>query len=1074
MKNLYKGLVLIGLLLMTFPVYSFEYTYEGNTLEYTELRTENGVTYVSVQKVIGNLPTGSLAIPGRFDHEGKTYEVITVAEFGFRGCKSLTSVTLPNTLDSILEQGFYACDKMTSIKLNEGLKMLGDRALCNDSALVGTLVIPATVDTIADFAFAKCMRLSAIKFLKGTPAKTGGRDVFMQTKYYVPIIIPDGTYDAYSAYCYVQKRLDEEKTDTIYPYMDIVFDSQTLGTSFYDGTLRYTNIADDEVKVSGYVPRTVPLALEIPSSVSVVGRKYSVTEVGKSVFEDRSKDIQITSVVFPATMRTIGERAFRMCRYLKEVTLNEGLEYLGNRAFCKDSLLSHITIPSTVQFMGNYSIGDIPNLQWVEFLPTTPPSFDSYPLAGVPVAAKCDVIVPCGSKEAYQAIREYGWRVIDPCLSFNRGLYAYTPLPDGGLRVDGLANKNNVPEEIDIPAQVALGNRSWDVVKVRQYAFSYLNVKSVVVPSTVDTIENNAFRSCPQLTSVTLNEGLKYIGNRAFCQDAALTGVIIPSTVTFVGDYSFHTDGGGQLAWVELLSTTLPTFEGSFVFGPSASLKVIVPCGTGDVYRTADFYNARTRVFDRCNGSTSDGVLTYTATSDSEMSVTGYVAGAINGALSIPAEVAVGLHKYTVTAVKDYVFNEKTDITITALTMPNTMRSIGTYAFRSCTEMTSLHLNEGLRTIGNRAFCNDSALVSLIVPSTVDSMGSYAFGVCKGLTTIYLLNPTPAKREITDNTGNMGDPFPQLTAGGTLYYMCGSKSAYDEKWKSVLNNWDRIDNCQLDIYHHNYPNAADNLLTEYRGSTIDKISYHRIFKSGEWETLYLPFEVESVTLYNTDDNQDYEITPWVKGEGGNFWLLEQAGTYDEKGYPEFVTTDKVKGYTPYLIRFKETWYDDKVVTFRSADNPAIETEFSIQWGANSQIWGNNTLMPQSVGSVYLLEADGSSFYGTSETRTLYPFECYVTEGSGAPVGQSRRFAIRYREAVPTSNDGVPQIDGTEMLCSISGNTLTVQTNGEAVSVYSVNGTLLHSFPQGTAAATMDLKPGYYIVTTQYGSQKIVL
>ncbi len=1069
MKNLCKGLALIGLLLLTFPAYSFEYTYEGNTLEYTELRSENGVTYVNVRKIVGNLPTGDLVIPGRFVSEGTTYEVITVAEYGFKDCKNLTSVTLPSTIDSILGYGFYACDKMTSIALNEGLKMLGDRALCNDSALVGTLVIPSTVDTIADFAFAKCMQLGAIKFSRGTPAKAGGTNIFMQTKFSAPIVIPDGTYDAYSAYCYVQKRLNEEKTDTIYPYMDLVFDHQTVGTSFYDGTLRYTTISDKEVKVSGYVPQTAPLALEIPSSVSVVGRPYNVTEVGKSVFEERNKDIQITSVVFPATMRTIGERAFRMCRYLKEVTLNEGLEYLGNRAFCKDSLLSHITIPSTVTFMGNYSIGDIPNLQWVEFLPTTPPSFDSYPLAGVPVVAKCDVIVPCGTKEVYAAISEYGRRVVDPCVPFNSGLYTYTPLPWGGLRVDGLANKNNVPEAIDIPAQVALGSLSLDVVKVKQSAFSYLNVTSVVVPSTVDTIEDNAFRSCTRLTSVTLNEGLKYIGNRAFCQDAALPGVVIPSTVAFVGDFSFHTDGGGQLAWVELLGTTPPTFEGSSVFGPSASLKVIVPCGTGDVYRTANFNNAPSRVFDRCNGTTSDGVLTYTAVSDSEMSVTGYVAGAINGALSIPAEVAVGPNKYAVTAVKDYAFNEKTDITITSLVMPSTMRSIGAYAFRSCTELASLHLNEGLRTIGNRAFCNDSALVSLIVPSTVDSIGNYAFGVCKKLTTIYLLNPAPAKREMIN--GNVGDPFPQLTAGGTLYYMCGSKSAYDEKWRYVLSSWNRTDNCQLDIYHHNYPNAADNLLTEYRGNTIDNILYHRIFTSGQWETLYLPFEVESVTVYDTDDNQDYEIKPNINGNG-HFWLLEQEGTED--GYPKFVKTNKVKGHTPYLIQFINTWYDDKVVTFRSADNPAVETEFSIQWGANSQMWGNNTLMPQSVGSVYMLEADGSNFYGTSETRTLYPFECYVTEGSGAPVGQSRRFAIRYRESVTTDHGNVPRIDGSEMLCSISGNTLTVQTNGEAVNVYSVNGTLLYSFPQGTAAATMELKPGYYIVTTQYGSQKIVL
>lgn len=889
MKNLCRGLFLIGLLQITFPVYSFEYTYEGNTLEYTVLSSEGMTSYVSVKAAGGDI-AGALVIPSTFELGGRRYVVTTVEEEGFAYNRKITSVDVPNTIITIRDKGFYACDKMTSISLKEGLREIGDRAFCNDSALVGTLTIPASVDTIADYAFGKLLSLENIQFLSETPARVGGGQVFLQTIANARILVPCGSYDVYASYYYTYLS---STGDTVYQYFwrDKVTDLCNERPMFADDKLRYRVINDKrEVSVCNYLPRTIDGELRIPETVKVLGEVYYVVEVDSNVFNQRElsrKDVRITSLVLPKTMRKLNYAAFRCNHSLASVTLNEGLEYLGNRAFCKDSLLTNITIPSTVTFMGDYAIGDCPNLQWVEMLPPTPPTSDGGQLSGVPSADKCDIIVACGTKKdsnnGYMTTSPWRYRVLDVC-NFN---------------------KDNL----------------------------------------------------------------------------------------------------------------------------------------------------------RFSRATAD---------DTEVQVDGFVTRKA-GALRLPASVRAGKYELAVTKVAKGAFSElnKGGHWLTSLEVPGTVRHIDDAAFRNCVNMTSVRLHEGLQVIGNRAFCSDSALTMVVLPSTLDSMGGYAFGVCPKLSSIYSMGETPAKRQ----SGNDNNPFNQVSVTGTLYVHCPDLAAYRDVWNGLLRGWTWGDNCELDIYHHNYPNA-ESLLTELEGDVeVYHIIYHRIFTSGQWETLYLPFEVESVTVYDTKDDRDYEIKPWVSGTGGNFWLLKQAGTYDEEGYPEFVTTDKTESFTPYLIQFKDAWFDDKVVTFRSTYMPEVSTQFSVQRGSTAQMFGNNTLVRHDVSGVYLLENNGQVFQHSSLSRTLYPFECYVTDGVGTSA-QSRRFAIRYREAVPTDCGKV--ISGTEMLCTVSGNSLTIQTNGEAVSVYSVNGMLLQAFPAGTETATINLESGYYIVASEHGSQRVVL
>ena len=79
--------------------------------------------------------------------------------------------------------------------------------------------------------------------------------------------------------------------------------------------------------------------------------------------------------------------------------------------------------------------------------------------------------------------------------------------------------------------------------------------------------------------------------------------------------------------------------------------------------------------------------------------------------------------------------------TLKELTLPSSLTSIGSNAFRDCSGLTGkLNLGEctSLTSIGDRAFRDCSGLTSLTLPSSLTSIGDYAFNYCSGLTSVDL------------------------------------------------------------------------------------------------------------------------------------------------------------------------------------------------------------------------------------------------------------------------------------------------------------------------------------------------
>lgn len=88
----------------------------------------------------------------------------------------------------------------------------------------------------------------------------------------------------------------------------------------------------------------------------------------------------------------------------------------------------------------------------------------------------------------------------------------------------------------------------------------------------------------------------------------------------------------------------------------------------------------------------------------------------------------------SVKTIGDYVFTSCTSLT--SVTIPDSVTTIGDYAFYYCAKLKSIIIPDSVTSIGYNAFNNCVNLTSVTIPDSVTTIGSFAFEYCTSLTSV--------------------------------------------------------------------------------------------------------------------------------------------------------------------------------------------------------------------------------------------------------------------------------------------------------------------------------------------------
>ena len=249
--------------------------------------------------------------------------------------------------------------------------------------------------------------------------------------------------------------------------------------------------------------------LIIPYYVEYNGNSYSVTAIDEYAFGTIRSDYSnlvvactdITSVVIPASVQSIGKQAFARC-----------------------SGITMVTIPTSVTSIGDNVFYNCTNLVTVNFNATNCESVGSNTWAG------CSSFTTLNLGNTVTRIPNRGFQGATMLASVTIPKKVHTI---GDYAFNGCTNLTNI----------TIANNSV-LTTIAQCAFqscSYL--ATINLPNTLASIGNYAFDGCSLLQSTTesqlLPNALETIGDYAFQNASTLAYIRIPSTVTSIGKYAF-------------------------------------------------------------------------------------------------------------------------------------------------------------------------------------------------------------------------------------------------------------------------------------------------------------------------------------------------------------------------------------------------------------------------------------------------------------------------------------------------------------------------------------------------------
>lgn len=396
----------------------------------------------------------------------------------------ITSLDLPEGMESIGIGAFYNCEKMTELKLPESLTTLNNGAFAFCKGLTA-VTLPNKITFIGALAFEECTGLTSITIPENVT------EIRNQAFYYCTALtmveLPKALQTVGDNAFY------ETKLQDVY-YAGTEEDWGKIAIGLKNEPLTNANLhcMGAVVVISGTCGGALTWKLDSKGTLTISGTG-AMTDYTKSGVAPWNKDYEeIRFVVIENGVTTIGEYAFENCTLLESVAISDSVEKIGKYAFSGCSALKRISLPDSIAQIGDHAFR-ASGLEAVK-IP------EGVTLLGEGMFARCPNLQTVELPSTLQTIREIAF--------IGSGL-----------------NKIILPENLKY-----IGYECF---------YECTNLEEIKIPDSVTILDYSVFEGCSSLKKVTLSKGLKRISQTMFAMCHNLTEITIPDSITYIGEGAF-------------------------------------------------------------------------------------------------------------------------------------------------------------------------------------------------------------------------------------------------------------------------------------------------------------------------------------------------------------------------------------------------------------------------------------------------------------------------------------------------------------------------------------------------------
>ena len=488
-------------------------------------------------------------------------------------------------------------------------------------------------------------------------------------------------------------------------HRDIVYIIKGVGESaFYNTRIKFTKTEDSKMQmiISPISPIT---SIALPQSITHI-EKYAfsncthltsiiipqgVTFIGEQAFEFCS----LKSIILPSSISEIEDYTFQMCSSLTEVLIPNGVTRIGNGAFTGCSSLTSIIIPETVTEIGESAFEDCSSLTSI----TIPKNVTYIGKNAFRGCISITSIIVDKDNPQYDSRDNCNAIISNDTLKIG---CQKSIIPQGVTSIEDSAFENctslesiTIPESIIHIGQNAFYNTgiynndsNWDkgILYIDRCLIAVKEIKQC------ELIDRHLYESYPR--KCRIKEGTLVIGEYAFKDCTHFTSITLAKSILTIGDYAFK-------GCHSIKSITIPNNIEYIGYGAFKDT---------ELYGNESYWDNGVLYIDNC--------LIKAKTSISECLVKENTVIIANGAFASD--------------------NSNISPSLVSITIPNSVRRIGSSAFYKCASLISIKIPKDIKVVGSSTFEGCSSIKSIYIPNGVVRIGDSAFSCCRNLSTINL------------------------------------------------------------------------------------------------------------------------------------------------------------------------------------------------------------------------------------------------------------------------------------------------------------------------------------------------